>query len=40
MVLDEGRIAEQGTHRELIDRDGIYSEMYRRQQLTQELDEI
>ncbi len=40
VVLDEGRIAEQGAHQELIDRDGIYAEMYRRQQLTQELDEI
>jgi ATP-binding cassette, subfamily B (MDR/TAP), member 7 len=27
-VLKEGRVAEQGTHRQLIDRGGIYSELW------------
>ncbi len=34
VVLDEGRIAEQGTHDELIQNNGIYTEMYNRQQET------
>lgn len=32
VVLDEGRIAEQGTHEQLIALNGIYAEMYNRQQ--------
>ena len=40
VVLDEGSIAERGTHDELIGHDGIYAAMYRRQQLTRELDAI
>ena len=40
VVLDEGAIAERGTHDELIGHDGIYAAMYRRQQLTRELDAI
>lgn len=31
VVLDKGRIAEQGTHEELLTRHGIYSEMYHEQ---------
>lgn len=31
VVLDKGRIAEQGTHEELMGRNGIYSEMYHEQ---------
>ena len=40
MVLDEGAIAERGTHTELISQGGIYAAMHRRQQLTRELEEI
>ncbi len=32
IVMDNGRIAEQGTHQQLISQNGIYTEMYRRQQ--------
>ena len=33
IVLDEGRIAEQGTHEELIRKKGVYTEMYERQEV-------
>ena len=39
-VLDEGRIAEEGRHEELIERGGLYAEIYRLQQLTDELDSL
>ena len=32
IVLDDGAIAEQGTHQSLLDKNGLYAEMYRRQQ--------
>jgi len=32
IVMDEGRIAEQGTHEELILQNGLYKEMFKRQQ--------
>ena len=37
LVLDEGRIAERGSHRALLDHDGLYARMYRRQLLEAEL---
>ena len=36
-VLQHGRVAERGTHDELVARKGLYAEMYRRQQLEEEL---
>jgi ATP-binding cassette subfamily B protein len=39
LVLDEGRIVEQGVHAELIARGGRYWELLRRQQLEEELEE-
>ena len=32
IVLDEGKIVEQGTHRQLLGLNGYYAEMYNRQQ--------
>jgi len=40
VVLDDGRIAEQGTHDDLVSRAGLYSELHRRQLLEDELSAI
>lgn len=39
LVLDDGKVAEQGTHTELLAQDGLYADMYRRQLLEEEIDE-
>jgi ATP-binding cassette subfamily B protein len=38
VVLHEGKVAEQGTHRELLIYNGLYARMYRRELLQQELE--
>ena len=40
VVLDEGRIVEQGNHAELVKLGGIYADMHHRQSLSAQLDEI
>src|SRR5262249_36061338 len=37
LVLDDGRIVERGTHAQLVARNGVYSAMYRKQLLEEEL---
>lgn len=39
IVLEQGRIAEQGTHAELVAREGLYASIYRKQLLEEELEE-
>ena len=39
IVMDQGKIVEEGTHAELILADGLYTRIYRRQLLVEELEE-
>ena len=39
VVLDEGRIVEEGTHNTLLQMQGLYAEMYRRQLIGEELED-
>jgi len=38
VVLDDGRIVERGSHRDLLEHGGLYAQMYRRQLLEEELE--
>jgi ATP-binding cassette, subfamily B, multidrug efflux pump len=40
VVIDEGRIVERGTHELLVDKGGYYADLYRRQTIEDELEEI
>jgi ATP-binding cassette subfamily B protein len=40
VVIDEGRIIERGTHQELVLKGGLYADLYRQQQLTEELEHL
>ena len=40
VVLNEGRIAEQGSHNDLVERGGIYAELYEKQLLEEELERL
>jgi len=40
ILIDGGRIAEAGTHDELVALGGLYADMHHRQNLTQELGQL
>lgn len=40
LVLEGGRLVEEGTHQELLTADGVYTRLLRRQLLTEELEQI
>ena len=40
IVMGDGRIVERGTHEQLVDRGGYYADLYRRQTIEAELEEI
>lgn len=40
VVMDEGRVVEEGTHRELLVREGLYTRIYRIQQLAARLERV
>ena len=40
VVLDDGRVAERGTHGELLAQGGLYSELWARQAAERELEDI
>jgi ATP-binding cassette subfamily B protein len=39
VVLDEGRVAERGTHAQLLRKNGLYADMWQRQQTEREEEE-